>query len=117
MRLVIIALRNLGRQRRRTLLSMLVIASGAAALVLTLAFMRHSFTGLRDAIIFGGLGHMAVMPASTGEAGDALAESPSLRGWEPLRAQIAGLGGMRAVGARAWRCPGSRRTGTARRLR
>ena len=47
MKLAVIALRNLARHRRRTLLSLLVIAAGAAAMVLTAGFIRFSFDGLR----------------------------------------------------------------------
>src|SRR6185503_18581760 len=65
MKFAIIALRNLSRHRRRTLLSLLVIAAGAVAVILTGGFIRFSFDGLREAIIHGGLGHLELMPAAT----------------------------------------------------
>src|SRR4029079_5980260 len=55
LKFAVIALRNLARHRRRSLLSLLVIAAGAVALILTTGFIRFSFDGLREAIIHGGL--------------------------------------------------------------
>jgi putative ABC transport system permease protein len=95
-----IALRNLARNRRRTLLSLLVIAAGSAALVLTAGFVRFSFAGLEDAIVRGGLGHLEVLPAEM--AGAALTERgqrPSLDDWREIRTTIEAVPGVRGAGA------------------
>jgi putative ABC transport system permease protein len=88
-----IALRNLLRNRRRSALSLLVVASGVAGLLLTAGFIRFSFAGLQDALIRGGLGHLAVTrlrddqrPTSPGNA-----SPPELAGWQELRAEIEAL--------------------------
>ena len=60
--LSLIALRNLARNRRRTLLAVLVVAAGSAGLLVTGGFVRYSFDGLSEAIIHGGLGHIEVIP-------------------------------------------------------
>jgi putative ABC transport system permease protein len=82
-----LALRNLARNRRRTALALLVIASGGAALLLTAGFIRYSFDGLGEAVIRGGLGHLEVAPAAGAEGPDRAAP-PAVEGWEPLRAAI-----------------------------
>jgi putative ABC transport system permease protein len=85
-----LALRNLARNRRRSALALLVIASGGAALLLTAGFIRYSFNGLGEAVIKGGLGHLEVAPASavaTGGGPDRAAP-PSVERWEPMRASI-----------------------------
>jgi len=64
MMLVLIALRNIFRNRRRTLLSLLVVSVGFVGLLLTAGFVRYSFNGLREAVIQGGLGHLEVAPGS-----------------------------------------------------
>jgi len=98
-----VALRNLGRNRRRTLLSLLVAACGAAALVLTAGFVRFSFEGLRDAIVRGGLGHLEVGPADDFEGAasplERLARPPLLGGWEALRKEIEARPHVQAAGA------------------
>jgi putative ABC transport system permease protein len=99
MRLLAIALRNLSRNRRRTLLSLLVIASGTAALLLTAGFVRFSFNGLEDAVIRGGLGHFEVVPEA--EAGLSSAERaavPGLADWRAVRAAIEAAPEVRAAG-------------------
>ncbi len=83
-----IALRNLARNKRRTSLALLVVAAGAASLLLTAGFMRESFLGLRDAFVRGGLGHLEVAPAATGERPEERAAPPSLLGWREARRAI-----------------------------
>jgi len=101
--LALIALRNLGRNRRRTLLSLLVVACGAAALILTAGFVRFSFEGLAEAIIRGGLGHLEVAPARDVEgAASALERSarpPTWPDWQGVRETIEGRPHVLAAGA------------------
>ena len=47
------ARRNLGRNRRRTALSLAGVAAGTAALLLTAGFVVFSFRGLSEAMIHG----------------------------------------------------------------
>ena len=99
MKLAAIALRNLARNRRRTLLSLLVTAAGASGLVVTAGFIRFSFAGLEQAIIRGGLGHLEVVPAEIATL--SLPERsglPTLTGWEEMRRMIEETPGVRAAG-------------------
>ena len=97
-----LSLRNLARNRRRTALSLAIVAAGTAALVLTAGFVRFSFDGLREAMIHGGLGHLEVADA------DAVASRPSaldrpatpaLADWRELRMRLEALPHVVAVGA------------------
>ncbi|HEV7502761.1 MAG TPA: FtsX-like permease family protein [Vicinamibacteria bacterium] len=100
MKLAVIALRNLARHRRRSLLSLLVIAAGAVAVVLTAGFIRFSFDGLREAIIHGGLGHLELMPAATaGPTGPDRSAPPALADWAPVRAAAESTPHVLAAGA------------------
>jgi putative ABC transport system permease protein len=97
---VALALRNLARNRRRTALSLLIIAAGGVALLLTAGFIRFSFDGLREAIIHGGLGHLEVLPRSelgALEVSTDRTSPPSLEDWESLRARIEEVPHVRAV--------------------
>ena len=103
MKLALIALRNLGRNRRRTVLSLLVVACGAAALILTAGFVRFSFEGLAEAIIHGGLGHLEVAQAGDTEGAatslERSARPPGWAQWEGVRTAIEGRPHVRAAGA------------------
>jgi putative ABC transport system permease protein len=85
-----IALRNLTRNRRRTLLALLVVAWGAASLLLTAGFVRQSFEGLGEAFVYGGLGHLEIAPAAGG-AGPDRAAPPSFADWRVVQADVEGL--------------------------
>ena len=95
--------RNLARNRRRTALSLAIVACGTAALVVTAGFVRFSFDGLREAMIHGGLGHLEVAAEEEVERRGvvALDRSPSaaLEGWEALRGELERLPHVDAVGA------------------
>lgn len=101
MTLPAIALRNLTRNRRRTALSLLVIAAGSVAVLLTAGFVRFSFAGLREAIIHGGLGHLEVLPAAhAGEGGvPDRSAAPALDDWRALQVELEALPHVQAAGA------------------
>lgn len=56
-----LALRNIQRQKRRTILTLSILASGFMALSLAGGFMSQTFQGLADSAIRGGLGHVQVL--------------------------------------------------------
>jgi len=78
-----LGLRNIGRNRRRTLLAGGVVLFGFTSLTLSGSFMRQSFDALREGTIRGGTGHIQIAdPALFQPGGDAealqhaLAEGP-----------------------------------------
>jgi len=97
---MLMALRNLARNRRRTLISLLVIATGAVALLLTRGFITFSFRGLEGALIHGGLGHLEVAAADVAGAGRLdRPVSQALGDWSTVRDRLAALPEVAAVGA------------------
>jgi putative ABC transport system permease protein len=100
-RLILLALRNLGRNRRRTLLSLGVVAAGTIGLVLTAGFVRFSFDGLREALIHGGLGHYEVARREAVEARGSTIERSATEGiadWPALQREIERIPGVLAAG-------------------
>lgn len=69
-----LALRNVLRNRRRTLLTLLVVVAGYGALALAGGFMSQTFEGLSEGAIRGGLGHAQVLDprALEGDEGQSL---------------------------------------------
>jgi putative ABC transport system permease protein len=100
MKLPRMALRNLARNRRRTLISLLVVATGTVALVLTAGFIAFSFRGLEQALIHGGLGHLEIAAASaTGRDRVDRPVGDALHDWRALRARLEASPEVTAAGA------------------
>jgi putative ABC transport system permease protein len=101
--LTVIALRNLRRNTRRTALALAIVIFGTVALLLTAGFVRASFDGLSDAIIYGGLGHLEVAPASGVDAAVAAlsraGEPPRFDRWREAQAAIESQPNVRAAAA------------------
>lgn len=95
------ALRNLARNRRRTAISLLVVATGTVALVLTAGFIAFSFRGLGEALVRGGLGHLEVAGPEAAAAGARLDRpvTAALADWQPLRERLEALPEVAAAGA------------------
>ncbi len=97
-----IALRNLSRNRRRTLLSLLVVTAGTIGLLLTAGFIRFSFDGLREALITGGLGHLELVQSVALERSDSGLDRSLAHGlsdWSELRSAIEETHHVVAAGA------------------
>jgi putative ABC transport system permease protein len=98
----VIALRNLARNRRRTLLSLLIVAAGTIGALLTTGFIRFSFEGLREAIIHGGVGQLEVLPRSDIAESGSSAERPGVPGmaaWQEVQREIEATPHVLAAGA------------------
>ena len=96
------ALRNLSRNRRRSLISLLVVGAGTIGLLLTAGFIRFSFDGLREAIIHGGLGHLEVATAAAVDDREASSDRPLIHGlsdWEELRREVESVEHVTGAGA------------------
>ncbi len=69
-----LALRNVMRNRRRTILTLLVVIAGFMSLSLAGGFMAQTFDGLSQAAIRGGIGHIQLLhpQALEGDEGQSL---------------------------------------------
>jgi putative ABC transport system permease protein len=99
MRLILFAIRNLGRNKRRSAAILSLVALGSAALLVAGGYAAANFTGLRERTIRNGVGHLQVSARGPNEADDApLAEG--LDNVDSLRASILRDPRVRAVAAR-----------------
>ena len=67
-----LALRNVRRNRRRTLLTMAVVVAGYVALAMAGGFMSQTFQGLSEGAIRGGIGHLQVLDPRALEGDEAI---------------------------------------------
>lgn len=80
MKWLLLCLRNVMRNRRRTLLTMSVFAIGTAAIACAYGFVTASFHGLREATISAQVGHLQI--AAPGQF-DAFEDKPLATGLPP----------------------------------
>jgi len=83
-----LALRNVLRQRRRTVLTLLVLVAGYVALALAGGFMAQTFQGLADGAIRGGIGHVQILPAGGLDADEGQSLEHALPDGEALAARL-----------------------------
>jgi len=83
-----LALRNVARQRRRTILTLSVLAAGFMALALAGGFMSQTFEGLADGAIRGGLGHVQILHPRALEADEGQSLEFGLPDGEGLAARL-----------------------------
>src|SRR5579863_8928031 len=60
---LLLAFRNVFRNRRRTLMTLLMVGGGVAGLLLVGGFFAFMFRGLRESTIRNGLGHIQIFTA------------------------------------------------------
>lgn len=83
-----LAFRNIARHRRRTLLTLSVLAAGFMALALAGGFMSQTFEGLADSAIRGGLGHIQILHPRALEGDEGQSLEFSLADGEGLAASL-----------------------------
>lgn len=96
-----LALRNLARNRRRTAISLSIVAFGTVGLLLTAGFIQFSFAGLEDALIHGGLGHLELVARAAAEERSSTLERSLAHGlldWAAVQREAEALPGVAAVG-------------------
>ena len=83
-----LALRSVLRQRRRTLLTVAVLATGFLALALAGGFAHQTFQGLADSAIRGGLGHVQILNPAALSGDEAQSLEHGLLGGEALAERL-----------------------------
>ena len=99
MRLTLFAVRNIGRNKRRSGAIVALIALGSAALLVAGGYASANFTGLRETTIRNGVGHLQIGGRGFGDQED----TPLGRGLddvEGLRRSVAADPRVRAAAAR-----------------
>ena len=94
---LLLAFRNVFRNRRRTLLTLLVVAGGIAGLLLASGFFAFMFMGLRENTIRNGLGHLQIFNAEHFRRDESRALENGLDDWRQISSALGGLPHVRGI--------------------
>ena len=97
---LLLAFRNVFRNRRRTVMTLAVVAGGVAGLVLVGGFFSFMFQGLRESTIRNGLGHLQIYTADYFRRDETHALDNGLDDYQRLASMAAGAEHVRGVTAR-----------------
>ncbi len=92
-----LAFRNVFRNRRRTVMTLLVVGGGVAGLLLAGGFFSFMFWGLRETTIHNGLGHLQLFNAERFRRDEARALENGLDSYQRIVADTEGLPHVRGV--------------------
>lgn len=95
-----LAFRNVFRNKRRTLMTLLVVAGGVAGLLLVGGFFSYMFWGLRESTIRNGLGHLQVYNADYFRRDEDRALANGLDDYRRIMTLAAGTKHVRGVAPR-----------------
>ncbi len=94
---LLLAFRNVFRNRRRTMLTLFIVAGGVSALLLAGGFFALMFWGLRETTIQGGLGHLQVYNASFFDREERKALENGLTNYRTVAAAVEGTPHVKGV--------------------
>jgi len=97
---LLLAFRNIFRNRRRTLMTLMMVGGGVAGLLLAggyFAFMTH---GLRESTINDGLGHIQIFTADHFRRDEARVLDTGIENWRQVAATVSTGGHVRGVAPR-----------------
>ena len=97
---LLLAFRNVFRNKRRTLMTLLVVSGGVAGLLLAGGFFSFMFSGLREGTIRNGLGHLQIYSARYFERDETRVLENGLDDCERVTAIIASTPHVRGVAPR-----------------
>ena len=97
---MLLAFRNVFRNRRRTVMTLLVVSGGVAGLLLVGGFFSSMFQGLRESTIRNGLGHLQIYSAEHFERDEVRVLDTGLDDYQRVAALAARNPHVRGVTAR-----------------
>ncbi len=95
-----IGYRNLIKNKRRTILTMLTIIIGMCSLILANGFVKFSLWGLRESIINGGIGHFQIHKKGFMEHGDENPYDFMMTGYKKTVRELMRIPGIKLIAPR-----------------
>ena len=97
---LLLAFRNVFRNRRRTVMTLMMVGGGVAGLLLVGGFFARMFWGLRESTINDGLGHLQIFTAEHFNREEKHVLDTGIDNWRQVAASISTGGHVRGVAPR-----------------
>ena len=97
---LLLAFRNVFRNRRRTMMTLFMVGGGVAGLLLVGGFFSFMFWGLRESTINGGLGHLQVFSADHFNRDEVRVLDTGIDNWRQVAATLKTGSHVRGVAPR-----------------
>ena len=97
---LLLAFRNVFRNRRRTVMTLIMVGGGVTGLLLVGGFFARMFWGLRETTINDGLGHMQIFTAEHFNREEKHVLDTGIENWRQVAATISTGGHVRGVAPR-----------------
>jgi putative ABC transport system permease protein len=97
---LLLAFRNVFRNRRRTMMTLFMVGGGVAGLLLVGGFFSFMFWGLREHTINSGLGHLQIFSAEHFNRDEARVLDTGIDNWRQVAASVKIGGHVRGVAPR-----------------
>ena len=97
---LLLAFRNVFRNRRRTVMTLLMVGCGVAGLLLVGGFFAFMFQGLRESTIHDGLGHIQIFTAEHFNRDEVHVLDAGIDDWRKAAASVQSVDHVRGVAPR-----------------
>jgi len=97
---LLLAFRNVFRNRRRTLMTLLMVGGGVAGLLLAGGYFAFMTSGLRESTIRNGLGHIQIFTAEHFKRDEVRVLDTGIDNWRQVAATVSNAGHVRGVAPR-----------------
>jgi putative ABC transport system permease protein len=97
---LLLAFRNVFRNRRRTLMTLLMVGGGVAGLLLVGGFFAFMFRGLRESTIRNGLGHIQIFTAEYFTRDEVHVLDTGIARWHQVEQRVRSVDHVRGVAPR-----------------
>ncbi|MGC1462892.1 MAG: ABC transporter permease [Terracidiphilus sp.] len=97
---LLLAFRNVFRNRRRTVMTLLMVGSGVAGLLMVGGFFAFMFHGLRESTIRDGLGHIQIFTAEHFSRDEVHVLDSGIDDWRKVAAAVQAVDHVRGVAPR-----------------
>ncbi|MGO8759181.1 MAG: ABC transporter permease [Terracidiphilus sp.] len=97
---LLLAFRNVFRNRRRTLMTLLMVGGGVAGLLLAGGYFAFMTDGLRESTIRNGLGHIQIFSAEHFKRDEVRVLDTGIDNWQQVAATVASAEHVRGVAPR-----------------
>jgi len=97
---LLLAFRNVFRNRRRTIMTLFMVSGGVAGLLLAGGYFAHMINGLREDTISNGLGHIQIFTTEHFRRDEVHVLDTGIDNWQRVAATVKTVSHVRGVAPR-----------------